>query len=219
MRYAVILAGGSGSRLWPASRRAHPKQFLALGADANESLIAATARRVEPLCPAEQVVVVTAASQVAQVRAALPQLGDGGIIAEPEGRNTAAALGLAAVYLAHRDPDAVMAALPADQHVGDEDELRRVVAAAFEAAASRDAIVTVGIVPTRAETGFGYLKLGDPVGDGLRRVAKFVEKPDAPTAERYLIAGDYLWNEIDRPLERFCPIRVNRFNPRNFLFP
>lgn len=194
MRYAVILAGGSGSRLWPASRRARPKQFLALGAPGGDSLIAATARRVEPTCPADQLIVVTAASQVAQVREALPALPASGVIAEPVGRNTAAALGLAAVYLVHRDPDAVMGALPADQHVADEAELRRVVDRAFDAAVAHDAIVTVGIVPTRPETGFGYLQVGDDVGDGVSRVASFVEKPDASTAQRYLIAGNYLWN-------------------------
>lgn len=192
MRHGVILAGGGGTRLWPASRRECAKQFQSLGSG-EESLLAATARRLEPLC-AERIAVVTAADQVEQVHAALPDLKEQAVIAEPMARNTAAALGLAAVHLLHQDQDAVMAALPSDQHIADEDEFRRVIAAAFTAAEEHEAIITVGIVPTRAETGYGYLKLGGPVADELREVAAFVEKPNAETASLYLESGEYLWN-------------------------
>ncbi len=190
MRHVVILAGGSGTRLWPASRRSRPKQFLPLGKRTDESLIAATARRVA----GNSVWVVTAADQVPLVRAALPALAPDSIIAEPAARNTAAALGLAAVHLVHRDPDAIMGALPADQHVADEDGFARVAAEAFDLAARKDVIVTVGIVPTHPETGFGYLQVGAPVDGNAREVARFVEKPDRATAEAYLASGDYLWN-------------------------
>lgn len=197
-RHAVILAGGAGTRLWPASRARTPKQLLALGAVPGESLLAATARRTDGVVGHDHVVVVTAADQEGGVRAALPWLGPGGVIAEPCSRNTAAALGLAAVHLLRRDPDGdpVMAALPADHHIGDEVELARVFDHAFRLAEERDAIVTVGIAPTRAETGFGWLEVGDAVvGEaGASAVARFVEKPAQAQAEAYLASGSYLWN-------------------------
>ncbi len=188
MRCAVILAGGGGTRLWPASRRQHPKQFLHLGG--TETLLEATARRLS----GQRTVVVTAADQVDAVRRALPNLGDDDVIAEPCGRNTAAALGLAAIRLTARDPDAVMAAIPADQHVGDEAELARVLDTAYGIAEANDVIVTIGLRPTRPETGFGYLELGADRGDGSRDVARFVEKPDAATAQTYVDGGNHLWN-------------------------
>jgi mannose-1-phosphate guanylyltransferase len=192
MRHGVILAGGGGTRLWPASRRQRPKQFLHL-TDGGESLLAATARRLAPSCD-DRLVVVTAVEQVEQVRETLPGLSESGIVAEPAGRNTAAALGLAAAVLCHRDPDAVMAAIPSDQHIRDEAGFRAVLATAFGAAESHDAIVTIGIVPSRPETGYGYMKVSAQESGQLRRVDAFVEKPDLATAEGYLASGDYLWN-------------------------
>ncbi len=188
MRHAVILAGGSGTRLWPASRRARPKQFLALGA--GESLLAAAVRRGAHA--AGQVMVVTAASQAALAAAEAP---GATILIEPIGRNTAAAIGLAAIHLLARDPDAVLGVLPADQHIGDEPGWYAAVATAFAAAERADVICTIGIAPTRAETGFGYLELGAPTAQaGVTAVARFVEKPDAATAARYVAGGRHLWN-------------------------
>jgi mannose-1-phosphate guanylyltransferase len=189
VRHAVILAGGSGTRLWPASRRARPKQFLALGGD--EPLVAAAVRLGRAVA-GEQVTIVTAADQVAATHAAVPGIA---VIAEPVGRNTAAAIGLAAATLELRDPGAVLAVLPADQHVTDRDGLARVLDTALAAAERDDAIATVGIPPTRAETGFGYLELAGPAALGtVAPVVRFVEKPDRETAEGYVASGRYLWN-------------------------
>ena len=189
MRHAVILAGGSGTRLWPASRRARPKQLLALGAS-DEPMVASAVRAGREV--AGDALIVTAESQVAATRAVVPGVE---LVAEPIGRNTAAAIGLAAAILAARDPDAVLVVLPADQHVADRAGLARVLDTALAAAERDDVIATIGIAPTRAETGFGYLELTAPAVLGsVQPVARFVEKPDAAAAERYVASGRYLWN-------------------------
>ena len=190
MRYQVILAGGGGTRLWPASRRAHPKQLLELGTAPGETLLAATARRLGR----ERTLVVAGADQAAGVRAELPWLPTTDLLAEPVGRNTAAAIGLAALELADRDAEAVLAVMPADHHIGDEAAFGAALDRAFAIAADDDVIVTIGIQPTAPETGYGYLELGDDRGDGSRVVARFVEKPDAATAQQYLDSGRYVWN-------------------------
>jgi mannose-1-phosphate guanylyltransferase len=194
MHHAVILAGGGGNRLWPASRRSRPKQFLPLGARPGESLLVATGRRLAELCPPERVVVVTAAAQAALVRAALPALARDHLIVEPMARNTAAALGLAAVHLADRDAGAIMGVFPADHHIADPAGFSRVAQRAFALAEDHDVIVTIGVVPARPETGFGYLQVGERFGAHAEVVSRFVEKPDAGAARAYLAAGDHLWN-------------------------
>lgn len=190
MRHAIILAGGSGTRLWPASRQTRPKQFLAL--DGKRSLLAATAHRLQPLV--EHVAIATARGQRAACAAELPTAT---VIAEPLARNTAAALGLAAVHIAHRDDRAIIGAFPADQHIADEAAFAVVAERAFAAATAADVIATIGIAPTHAETGFGYLELGEPrpeLGAHVRTVTRFVEKPDALTAARLVAGGRHLWN-------------------------
>jgi mannose-1-phosphate guanylyltransferase len=192
MRHAVILAGGSGTRLWPASRRARPKQFLDLSAD-GESLLAAAVRRAKSAVDGS-VVVVTAAEHEDLVR---QHARDVEILAEPVGKNTAAALGLAAVHLLAEDPDAVIGALPADQHIGDDAAMADVLARAFQVAETSERICTIGLVPTRPETGFGYLELGGHAElgvAGVREVARFVEKPPRAEAEAYVAGGRHLWN-------------------------
>ena len=187
----VVMAGGSGTRLWPASRKDRPKQFLRLvGA---ETLLQATVRRARAISGG-RVLVVTAQAQAALVQADSPTVE---IVAEPLGRNTAIAIGLAATLLAADDPEAILGVLPADQHITDEAGLAAVIGRAFAAAERADVICTVGVVPTRAETGYGYLLTGagaDPQDPGVRVVERFVEKPDAATAAAYLAGGRHLWN-------------------------
>jgi len=189
--FALILAGGGGTRLWPASRRSRPKQLHTLGG--TETLLAGTFTRVSKILGAEHTLIVTAADQADAVRRALPGLPADNLVVEPAARNTGPAVGLGAVTVARRaGDDARLAVLPSDAFIADQTEFARVMGAALEHAG--ETIVTIGIPPTRPETGYGYLQRGAEVRDGVFEVARFVEKPDAATAARYLAAGDYAWN-------------------------
>ena len=187
---AVIMAGGSGTRFWPLSRRDKPKQFLPLGAG-EESLIQATASRVESLCGSKGVMVVTAENQRALVAEQLPEAA---ILSEPTARNTAACLAYAAAKVLETTGDVPMICLPADHIVSGVSEICKVYEKGCALAAEEEVLVTIGIRPTHPETGYGYIKTGDGLRSGAKEVDSFVEKPDQATAESYLSDGGYFWN-------------------------
>jgi mannose-1-phosphate guanylyltransferase len=191
-RFAIVMAGGSGTRFWPASRAQRPKQFLQL-ADADESLLQATVRRASALVGGDNVLVVTNERHEAATIEQLPDLPRPNLLLEPIGRNTAPCIGWATAIAHERDADAVIAVLPADSHIGNETAFGVTVERAMHAAQG-GALVTVGIRPTRAETGYGYVELGEATSDGVFRVSAFVEKPDRARAETYLASGKHLWN-------------------------
>jgi len=186
----VILAGGQGARFWPVSRSAKPKQFLAVS-PGGESLIRATADRISPLCGRKNLIVVANQQHRALVE---EQVSGCTIISEPLARNTAASIGLAALYLKKQNPDSVMVVLPADHTVKKEEELLQILREAVVAATEKEVLVTVGIQPTYAHTGYGYLKRGAAVAGRVFQVARFYEKPNAERAQMYVQSGDYFWN-------------------------
>jgi len=190
--YAVIMAGGVGSRFWPSSRAATPKQLLDL-TGSGRTMIGATVGRLQPDIPPERVIVVTGRVTLEAVREAVPELPPENVLAEPQGRNTAPCIGWAALHVAHRDPDGVLAVMPSDHLVADQTGFMDAVRTAV-GAAQGGALVTFGITPDRPETGFGYIEMGDEVDPGVRRAERFVEKPDLETAEQYLAAGNFAWN-------------------------
>lgn len=190
--YGVIMAGGSGTRFWPLSRAARPKQLLPLGGG-EESLLRATLRRMGPVIPKERTYIVTSEALAPQIRAELPDLPPENILAEPVGRNTAPCVGWAAAVIARIDPTARIAVLPADHHIGDESGFQDVLRQSLAAAGDGD-MVTVGIRPTRPETGYGYIEVGDELSPGVHRARRFVEKPDDTRAQQFLAAGRFFWN-------------------------
>ncbi|MGB6063497.1 MAG: mannose-1-phosphate guanylyltransferase [Desulfomonilaceae bacterium] len=196
MLYAVIMAGGSGTRFWPQSRRTRPKQLLKINGD--KTMIRATVERVLPDISFEHIMVVTGGAHCEEIKSQIPELDERMIVAEPQGRNTAPCIALAAYRIAREDPDAVMVVLPADHLIGKEDEFRTAIRAGAEAASTGDYLITFGIVPDRPETGYGYIELGPEAlkvaHTSVFQVQAFVEKPDRTTAEKYLTAGTYLWN-------------------------
>lgn len=190
-RWAVILAGGVGSRFWPLSTPHRPKQLLPLVG--SQPLLADTADRLRPLVPPERTLVLTNASLGPAIAGMLPAVPDENILIEPRAAGTGPALVWAAREIARREgEDAVMLSVHADWTVGNPDRFRQTLAAAADVAERHSALVTVGIVPTRPDPGFGYIQPGEAV-DGARRVARFVEKPEPAAAERF-IADGFLWN-------------------------
>ncbi|MBN2282462.1 MAG: mannose-1-phosphate guanylyltransferase [Deltaproteobacteria bacterium] len=214
--YAVIMAGGRGTRFWPLSRECRPKHLLCMTGD--RSIIRCTVDRIQPLVPAADTIIVTAANHAADVCRELPEIPEQNIIIEPMGRNTAPCICLAALYLVKRDPDAIMAVLPSDHLVLDEEKFIDTLAAARDAAARGSHLVTIGIRPTAPETGYGYVERGPKIdeirGRAVYDVASFREKPDRETAETYVKTGSFLWNSgmflwkasaILEEIQRFLP--------------
>jgi mannose-1-phosphate guanylyltransferase len=193
--YAVIMAGGAGTRFWPASRELRPKQLLPLAGKegSSESLLAATVRRIAPIAAAERVYIATGAKLVEATARDLPGVPRKNLLAEPVARNTAPCIGWAAATIARIDPDALVMVLPSDHYITDEDGFRKVIAKALDGARA-GYMTTIGVVPTRPETGYGYIEIGATVGADLNEVARFVEKPDRARAEAYVAGGKHLWN-------------------------
>lgn len=194
--FAVLMAGGSGTRFWPASRKARPKQYLAIGGE--QPLLRQTFTRLEGLVEPERVLVVSAAGQEQAVRACLPELPEENLLFEPSARNTAACVALAAFETRRRDPNAVQVVMPADHVIEPPERLRATLQAGAAEARARGALVTFGIRPTHPATGFGYIEQGAAVGErdghGIHQVSRFVEKPDRARAEQFLATGKFLWN-------------------------
>ncbi|MFZ0638993.1 MAG: mannose-1-phosphate guanylyltransferase [Candidatus Acidiferrales bacterium] len=196
MQCAVILAGGRGTRFWPRSRKRTPKQLLDIVSA--KSMLRETADRLVPLFRANHLWVVTNDEQIAGVRRELPRVPRAQILAEPTGRNTAAAIGLAAIHLAQEHGDALMAVLPADHYIADAPRYRRIVRAAMALASRPGNLVVLGIPPTRPDTGFGYIERGKGAGQHAGTLAytvkRFTEKPNLPLAQKYVASRKYFWN-------------------------
>jgi mannose-1-phosphate guanylyltransferase len=194
--FVAILAGGSGTRFWPASTRNVPKQLLPLAGGL--PLVRETWERVRGLVPPERATLVTSARFADAIRALVPELPAANVLGEPVARNTAAACAVATRWAQARAPDAVVVTLPADHVISPASELREKLAAAAAHAASSGALVTLGLRPTFAATGFGWIHLAEEIsrrdGHAIHRVASFVEKPDRARAEAWLAGGQHLWN-------------------------
>jgi len=195
MNWAVIMAGGVGTRLWPRSRDQVPKQFLDLLGQ--QTMLQETVQRLEPLLPLSRVLLVVNQDHASMAREQIPGLPAENLLIEPARRNTAPCIALAATVLRQRDPAAVMAVLPADHYIADGPGFRRAIAAGAQVAAGGH-LVTLGITPNQPHTGYGYIQRGAPLGEAggqpAFRVQRFAEKPDQDTARHFVDSGEYYWN-------------------------
>ena len=214
MIYGLILAGGKGSRLYPLSRKDTPKQFLKL--INNKSFLVNTVERVAPLIDKKNLYVVTNKDYEKKIREELKDIRDENIFAEPSNKETATCIGLSAVKLLKKDVDAVMVVLPSDHYIEGEKSYLEILSQAVELANRRRGIITLGIEPTRAETGYGYIEMGERVAADIptHKVTRFTEKPNLEVARDFLLKGTYLWNSgmfvfradvILREIEKYIP--------------
>ena len=214
-RWAMIMAGGAGTRLWPMSRREQPKQLIPFIEGA--SLLEIAARRLDGVIEDEHQLICTGQGHLPAVRARLPQFSEDRLLGEPCGRDTLNAVGLTAAVLHRRDPDAIFAVLTADHIIEPQDEFARCLTRAFELIEHDPSrLVTFGITPTFPATGYGYVQLAEALDgfEGAHRTGRFVEKPDEATAQSYLDSGDFAWNSgmfvfsaatVLNAIERFAP--------------
>ena len=194
--YAVILAGGRGERFWPWSRKDRPKQLLPItGAG---TMLEETVERILPLIPQERILLITGKELGELIARECPGLGDSRIVAEPKSRNTAAAIGLAAITLREEDPQAIMAVLSADHQITPREQFLKALTMAAQCVEKEDWLVTFGIPPTRPETGYGYIELGPRLsrdeGGAIYKVKEFKEKPDRVVAQQFYVDREHLWN-------------------------
>ncbi len=192
--YAVIMAGGVGKRFWPQSRRATPKQLLSIAGA--ESMLRMTVDRLKQLTAVDHILIITNSDQEEGVRKEIPELPKSNILIEPEGKNTAPAIGLAAIIVQNRDPDAVMGVFPADHHIEDGDAFAKYLRRSIDVARDMKGLVTFGIIPIRPATGYGYIQYHKQTSpdEPVFAVKAFAEKPDYETAQLFLKSGDFLWN-------------------------
>ena len=192
-RFAVIMAGGQGTRFWPESTSTRPKQLLDL-LGVRKSLLRISYERALGFVPPENVIIVTGRAIGEQVREDLSEIPERNILIEPVGRNTSPCVGWAALHVRAMDPGGIMAVLPADHYIRNEEAFCKVMISAMDRAERADTIVTIGVKPTRPETGYGYIEGGESVEGDVLMARRFVEKPDRLTAEHYLRDGNFFWN-------------------------
>lgn len=214
MIYGLVLAGGKGTRLYPLSRANQPKQFLKI--INNKSFLVNTVERITPLIKKENIFVVTNQDYLEKIRLELADINPSNIFTEPANKETATCIGLSAIKLLKRDNDAVMVVLPSDHHIEGAKEYINTLQDAIEIANKRRGIVTIGINPTRPETGYGYIEMGERVASNQPsyKIARFTEKPNLEVAKDFLLKGTYLWNSgmfivradvYLRELEKYVP--------------
>ncbi|MBN2516169.1 MAG: mannose-1-phosphate guanylyltransferase [Deltaproteobacteria bacterium] len=194
--YAVIMAGGRGTRFWPLSREKKPKHLLSI--TGSQTVIQKTIERIRPLIPQDNMYIVTGESHCDEIIRQCSLVPEKNIVAEPVGRNTAPCIGLAALYIKRRDPEAVMVVLPADHMITEEDRFREALMTAGEMAQRGNHLITIGVEPTEPATGYGYIEQGDILasigGNDIFRVASFREKPDLQQASEFVDSGRFFWN-------------------------
>ncbi|MCH6256581.1 NTP transferase domain-containing protein [Puniceicoccaceae bacterium K14] len=216
-RYIVIMAGGKGERFWPASRLKRPKHLLPIVGD--KPMLTQTVDRLGSLIPIENIFVITNSEQVEGVHEVCPNLPEANVVAEPVGRDTAAAVGLAMLLVKRQNPEATLAMLPADAFIKNSEAFQGALDVAFKAAEASANLVTIGIQPTEPATGYGYINRGEVCdtieGREVFKVKQFKEKPDLETAKEYLASGEYFWNAgmfvwsvaaIEGALSKYTPV-------------